>query len=121
METSSPGPSGRTTPPWNEGLVSTSHGLYHCGKDGGLKTMGTKFPTIVMTTALVLGTMFVLVMSASTPTVEYDSATRKPVTCFVEPDDNGVNVLDPSDPRCQKIIKGRHNAVWVAPRTRRGR
>mgnify|MGYP001370503291 CR=1 FL=1 len=47
------------------------------------------------------------------PVVEYSMTTRQPTGCVVEPNDDGVNRIPASDPRCKAIIKGRHNAEWV--------
>jgi hypothetical protein len=47
------------------------------------------------------------------PTVEYSTATRKPVGCLVEPVANGVNWLPASDLRCKEIIAGTHEHEWV--------
>ena len=59
--------------------------------------------------------------AACGPKVEYDAGSGRPVAC-VETDSDGVEMVShPGDPACDEIIKGRHNAVYVAPRlVRRG-
>jgi len=66
--------------------------------------------------SLLLGS-FLLAMLAyalvSVPAVYYDSGTTKAVRCSCEETD--WIEMPISTPACQKVLKGRHEAVWIAP------
>lgn len=72
---------------------------------------------ILMVVVLVVMTIGFTKAALDMPVVEYDGSTQKPVSCIVDD-----MALPMSDVTCQKIIKGRHHAEFVAPVTsRRGR